>query len=407
MANVTAAGSGDLFGFPVELMIFAAILLGAALFHRHTLTVALSGLAAITLCKLVTGFAHGAGLAWLAAHLAHEWVILANLFLLLTGFALLSRHFELSKMPEAMPAVLPDDWKGGLMLLVIICALSAILDNIAAALIGGTVAKYVFSGRVHASYVAAIVAASNAGGAGSVVGDTTTTMMWIAGVSPLSLVEAYVAVAVALLIFGIPAALQQQRFSPIAHDGAAGTRVEWIRVAIVLLILVAAIAANLVANVWFPSALEQAPVIGLAVWIAILLTAPVRRPDWTVLRGAALSAVFLLALVAAASMMQVERLPATSWHTALGMGFISAVFNNIPLTALALKQGGYDWGFLAFAIGFGGSIIWFGSSAGVAIADMFPNAKSAATWLRHGWFITPAYVAGFVAMLMILGWHPG
>jgi len=43
----------------------------------------------------------------------------------------------------------------------------------------------------------------------------------------------------------------------------------------------------------------------------------------------------------------------------------------------------------------------------VAIADMFPNAKSAATWLRHGWFITPAYVAGFVAMLMILGWHPG
>jgi len=197
LANVTAAGSGDLFGFPVELMIFAAILLGVALFHRHTLTVALSGLAAITLCKLVTGFAHGAGLAWLAAHLAHEWVILANLFLLLTGFALLSRHFELSKMPEAMPAVLPDDWKGGLMLLVIICALSAILDNIAAALIGGTVAKYVFSGRVHASYVAAIVAASNAGGAGSVVGDTTTTMMWIAGVSPLSLVEAYVAVAVA------------------------------------------------------------------------------------------------------------------------------------------------------------------------------------------------------------------
>ena len=65
-------------------------------------------------------------------------------------------------------------------------------------------------------------------------------------------------------------------------------------------------------------------------------------------------------------------LPAASWHAALGIGFVSAVFDNIPLTALALHQGGYDWGFLAYAVGFGGSMIWFGSSAGVALASMFP-----------------------------------
>jgi Na+/H+ antiporter NhaD/arsenite permease-like protein len=34
-------------------------------------------------------------------------------------------------------------------------------------------------------YLTAVVAAANAGGAGSVIGDTTTTMIWIAGVSPL------------------------------------------------------------------------------------------------------------------------------------------------------------------------------------------------------------------------------
>jgi hypothetical protein len=33
-------------------------------------------------------------------HMQHEWVILANLFLLLTGFALLSRHFEQSGIPD-------------------------------------------------------------------------------------------------------------------------------------------------------------------------------------------------------------------------------------------------------------------------------------------------------------------
>ena len=80
-------------------------------------------------------------------------------------------------------------------------------------------------------------------------------------------------------------------------------------------------------------------------------------------------------------MMPVEKLPLASWQTALGLGFVSAVFDNIPLTALALKQGGYDWGFLAYAVGFGGSMIWFGSSAGVALSNMYPEAKSVGRWL--------------------------
>jgi Na+/H+ antiporter NhaD/arsenite permease-like protein len=105
-------------------------------------------------------------------------------------------------------------------------------------------------------------------------------------------------------------------------------------------------------------------------------------------------------------MMPVEKLPAASWPTALGLGFLSAVFDNIPLTALALKQGGYDWGFLAYAVGFGGSMIWFGSSAGVALANMFPEARSAAQWVRHGWHVALAYVIGFFVMLAVLGWHP-
>jgi len=119
-----------------------------------------------------------------------------------------------------------------------------------------------------------------------------------------------------------------------------------------------------------------------------------------------MGALFLLALVTAASMMPVDELPAASWQTAFGLGFVSAVFDNIPLTALALKQGGYDWGFLAFAVGFGGSIVWFGSSAGVAIGNMFPEAKSAANWLSKGWFMAPAYAAGFIVMLAALGWQP-
>jgi hypothetical protein len=71
-----------------------------------------------------------------------------------------------------------------------------------------------------------------------------------------------------------------------------------------------------------------------------------------------------------------------------------------------LKQGGYDWGFLAYAVGFGGSMLWFGSSAGVAVANLFPEAKSVGQWLRHGWFIPIGYVVGFFVLLALLGWHP-
>src|SRR5262245_20013525 len=202
-----------LYGIPVDFILFALTLLGVALFHNHTLYVALTGLAAILVYKLgFTGFNTGSGLAGLAGHMQHEWVVLANLFLLLMGFALLSRHFEKSQVPDVMPAILPDDWKGGFMLLVIVAVLSSFLDNIAAALIGGVMAREVFKGKVHIGYLAAIVAASNAGGSGSVVGDTTTTMMWIDGVSPISVAEAFVAAVVALVVCGIPAALQQQRY---------------------------------------------------------------------------------------------------------------------------------------------------------------------------------------------------
>ena len=194
---------------------------------------------------------------------SHEWVILANLLCLLVGFAFLSRHFEESRIPAVLPRYLPDDWKGGFMLLVMVFVLSSFLDNIAAAMIGGAMAHTVFRGRVHIGYLAAIVAASNAGGSGSVVGDTTTTMMWISGVSPLSVVEAYVAAGAGFLIFAIPAALQQHRFSPIEKDAPRGLRIEWTYVGIVAAILVAAIASNIIANLRFPMLLDTVPVIGL------------------------------------------------------------------------------------------------------------------------------------------------
>jgi hypothetical protein len=177
-------------------------------------------------------------------------------------------------------------------------------------------------------------------------------------------------------------------------------------VAIVAIILVAAIATNVVVNNFYTAQADSFPFIGAAVWAALLVCALWRKPDWKLLPEAFKGSIFLLSLILCASMMPVEKLPAASWQTALGLGFVSAVFDNIPLTALALKQGGYDWGYLAYAVGFGGSMIWFGSSAGVAISNLYPEAKSVGLWLRHGWHVALAYVIGFFFMFAILGWHP-
>ena len=92
-----------LFGVSFDFVLFALTLFGIALFHRHTLVIALAGLAAITAYKLTfTGFNEGTGLVGLGFHLSHEFSLLSNLFLLLTGFALLSRHFEESAIPDEM-----------------------------------------------------------------------------------------------------------------------------------------------------------------------------------------------------------------------------------------------------------------------------------------------------------------
>jgi len=406
-SNPGAAGGVEIAGVPLEFVLFALTLAGVALLHRHSLQVALVGLASVVIYKvLATGFDGVAGFAGLAHHLRLEWVVLANLFGLLMGFALLSRHFEESGVPTRLPDFLPDDWRGCFALLVIVFVLSSFLDNIAAALIGGAIAHTVFRGRVHVGYIAALVAASNAGGSGSVIGDTTTTMMWIDGVNPIDVLHAYVAAGVALLVFGIPAAHQQQRYEPIARSAAAAVRVDGARLATVAFVLIVAIAVNVAVNLHHPELADGWPFLGGAVWVALLLAAPLRQPDWSVLPATLRGTIFLLALVLSASLMPVEALPAPSWITTLGLGFVSAVFDNIPLTKLALTQGGYDWGMLAYAVGFGGSMIWFGSSAGVAITNLFPEGRSVGAWLRAGWHVALAYVAGFLALLLTLGWQP-
>lgn len=407
-AFLFAAGSGmpSIGPVRIEFFIFGLILVGVAVFHNHTFWVSVIGLAVLLIVKLIFDpefnlTEHFFGTTPMIDQILDkdlregEWGILVNLFGLLLGFAILAKLFEESGVPDKIPALLPDDWKGPFVLLVIIFILSSFLDNIAAALIGGTIALVVFKKRVHIGYIAAIVAASNAGGSGSVIGDTTTTMMWIDGVAASNVVHAYVAAIAALIFFAWFGAHQQDKYQPILKSGNPNVKVDWRKLVCVALILVGAIVANI---------LYDMPALG--VWIAIIIGSFITKMPWKEVPGAMKGTIFLLSLVTCASLMPVEELPNASWVTALALGFLSAVFDNIPLTKLCLEQGHYDWGILAYSVGFGGSMIWFGSSAGVSITNKFPEARNVALWVKKGWHVIVAFVIGFFTLYILLGWEP-
>jgi len=401
MSHASAAGP-VIAGVPAVFFIFVATLAGVLISHRRAWAIALAGL--VLIAGVRVGFSRFDALA----HAAAEAPKLVNLFGLLVGFAVLADHFDQSQVGARLPRVLPRGVLGCFALLAFVWLLSGLLDNIAAAMIGATITGRVFGRKVQPGYLVAIVAAANAGGAGSVIGDTTTTMIWLDGVSPLRVLPAYLGSAVALLIFASVASIQQHRHAPLGAGGDDGPPppIDGWRLAIVAGALIALVATNLVTSAALGARAAHVPAMALVLWLVLAAGMAVRPIHWKLVGEAAGGSVLLLALVSAASLMPVDALPAASWRTTLVLGLVSSVFDNIPLTKLALDQGGYDWALLAYAVGVGGSMLWFGSSAGVAVANRFPAARSTITWLRHGWHVPVAFLAGFFAQYAALGWKP-
>ena len=228
-------------------------------------------------------------------------------------------------------------------------------------------------------------------------------MMWIDGVSPLSVVEAYVAALVAMLIFaatGIDAAATT--LSDRRRTRHLGIKIDS-PVAIVAAMLIAALAAQ----PWRKPEISPTARRRPGPWPCGVGGDPRHRG-----RAAA-------GLENHAGDVQGHGFPAgvgdrrlddagretagASWQTALGLGFVSAVFDNIPLTALALKQGGYDWGYLAYAVGFWRIHDLVRLIRRRCAREHVPGGKSVGSWVRHGWPVIIGYVVGFFVMPVLAG----
>src|SRR5262249_784969 len=151
---------------------------------------------------------------------------------------------------------------------------------------------------------------------------------WIAGISPLKLLVAYLPAIVAFAVFAVPASLVQHKHSSIVKDICNVSTIDWVRLLIVASILIAALAANSARSFADTPFLNAVPVLGVAIWLIIFVFAGIRSPDWSAMPEASKGAVFLVALVTSASLMPVENLPEASWLSTLGLGFVSALFDN-------------------------------------------------------------------------------
>jgi len=110
-------------------------------------------------------------------------------------------------------------------------------------------------------------------------------------------------------------------------------------------------------------------------------------------------------LVTAATMMPVAELPAASWHTAMGLGFVSAVFDNIRSRRSRSSRAGTTG-----ATRLRGRLRRIDDLVrvfrGGRPVEYVSGAKSVGRWLVHGWHVTLAYVIGFFVLLFVMGWHP-
>lgn len=378
-----------------EFVIFGLILLGIILFHKHALKFAFWGMCVVLLYKMISDanfhFWH---------HLGDESILILNLFGLLVGFEVLSFIFRRTGLADLMPNILPNNWLGPFFLLLCVFSLSAVLDNIAAAKIGAAIAYVVFNRRIHLAFLIAIVAASNGGGASFPSGDTTTTMGWIQLKSGFfDFTPALIPSLASFFVYGVIAALIQHKHQKIQADAKIGVKINWQLVSVVLAMVVFVVVANIIFGV---------PAVGLWAVIGLAFFAgKIRKRELMHASAAVPSSAFLLCLVFTASMMPVENLPEPTWQSTLQLGFLSGVFDNIPLTKLALDQGGYDWPLLMYAVGFGGTMTNFGSSAAVGLWKSFPQTKSFFNWITKGWFVHVAYMLGFFVSLAVRGWQPG
>lgn len=312
---------------------------------------------------------------------------------------------------------------------IIAFVLSAILDNLTTTLVMITVAERFFLGRNKVVVAAGIVMAANAGGAFSPIGDVTTIMLWVAGKYSAGQVVAHTFLP-SLTSFIVTVVL----LARLVTNGANGSDDSTEELEIVLTRsekVVIGMSLGCFSLPLVATMLDLPPFLGLmgglgVVWLTVeqlkgrmdhethlqadidRLLKDVEYASLAFFAGILLSvdALNVLGVLEQSTHVLLGNDPSNSRIAVsmIGLGWLSAVVDNVPLTALAMDAiPTHDsglWSLLAFTVGTGGSHLIVGSAAGVVAMSKVRELDSV-TYIKLATFpVLVGYVAGVLVWAM-------
>lgn len=297
--------------------------------------------------------------------------------------------------------------------------LSAVLDNLTTLIVMVSLVKrLVKDDGLRVIIGTGVVLAVNAGGAWTPIGDVTTTMLWIQErIDTVGVIrELFLPSLVTLFVFALLQSREIKEGSVPKHKEEA--KLPPNSKEVFLLGILALVSVPLMKIF-----LGIPPFLGILLGLSIMwFVTEVFHSSYDdrhhlrvfhLLGNVDMSCIlFFLGILLAVDALQSAGILAhfsSSLMTSIGssdliaivIGFVSAVVDNVPLVAAAMKMyspgefpmGDPFWNLLAFCAGVGGTLLIIGSAPGVALMSL---ERVSFTWYfrRVTWIATVAYIAG-------------
>ncbi len=386
------------------LSVIAAVFIVAyaAIALEHPLGVNKSASALLGAGLLWTIYALSVGDASLVNHQLDESVAsTAQIVFFLIGAMTIVEVIDAHNGFEVITSVIRTTKQTTLMWIIgfVTFFLSAILDNLTTTIVMiSLIQKLIGNKSDRLLFASIIVIAANAGGAWTVIGDVTTTMLWIGGqITPLNIMKSVflpslLNLLIPLLIIGY--SIRGKDIAPPLQGGEKALRVELFERNLMFYLGL----GTLVAVPVFKAVTHLAPFMGILFGLGILwLVGEIvhRHKDEDARRPLTLvhaltridmsSIVFFVGILMAVACLEHARVLEllAKWLDAtvgrldiivILLGLLSAIIDNVPLVAATMGMynlvqyppDSFLWEFIAYCAGTGGSILIIGSAAGVA-----------------------------------------
>ena len=314
--------------------------------------------------------------------------------------------------------------------------LSSVLDNLTTTIVMISLLRKILATRQdRLMFAGLVVIAANAGGAWTVIGDVTTTMLWIKNkISTVPVMQELFLPSLTCIVVPLLGMSFFARGPIVGPSSDSNNHAKSVRPSIKTLFLVLGLGGLLSVPI-FKAVTHLPPYIGMIFALSILwivselihansdddvktstgLVQILKRIDMT-------SVLFFLGILLAVGSLgatgvlhdlafKLDEWIANKDIVAVIIGFVSAVVDNVPLVAAGIEM--YDdpidsrfWMLLAYCAGTGGSCLIIGSAAGVAAMglekiDFIWYMRNISIWATLGYL---AGVGVFLVQSSIFGY---